>query len=59
MSSLDHMISAPVIHREHHRDADDDRPRLECGVCGVWGAEKNEASAIVALGLHALQHRGQ
>jgi len=63
MRSLDdhmtHVISAPVVHREHHRDADDDRPRLECGVCGVWGAPDDEASSIVALGLHALQHRGQ
>ncbi len=59
MSMLDHAIAAPVVHREHFRDADDDRPRLECGVCGVWGAPENEASAIVALGLHALQHRGQ
>ncbi len=39
------------------RDPDDDRPRLECGVFGVFAAE--EASALVALGLHALQHRGQ
>ncbi len=40
-----------------HRDADDDRPRLECGVFGVFNTP--EASAITALGLHALQHRGQ
>ncbi|GAA0635210.1 amidophosphoribosyltransferase [Brevundimonas lenta] len=59
MSTLEHSIAAPVVHREHHRDADDDRPRLECGVCGVWGADQDEASSIVALGLHALQHRGQ
>jgi amidophosphoribosyltransferase len=39
------------------RDPDDDRPRLECGVFGVFGV--NEAAAITALGLHALQHRGQ
>ena len=39
------------------RDPDDDRPRLECGVFGVWNV--NEAAAVVALGLHALQHRGQ
>ena len=45
-------FSAPVF-----RDADDDRPRLECGVFGVY--DTDEASAIVALGLHALQHRGQ
>jgi amidophosphoribosyltransferase len=39
------------------RDVDDDQLRLECGVFGVWDAP--DASAIVALGLHALQHRGQ
>jgi amidophosphoribosyltransferase len=36
---------------------DDDKLREECGVFGVWGADT--ASAIAALGLHALQHRGQ
>jgi amidophosphoribosyltransferase len=36
---------------------DDDKLREECGVFGISGAES--ASAIVALGLHALQHRGQ
>jgi len=39
------------------RDPDDDRPRLECGVFGIFDVD--EAAAIVALGLHALQHRGQ
>ena len=37
--------------------ADGDTLREECGVFGVYDAES--ASAIVALGLHALQHRGQ
>lgn len=36
---------------------DDDKLREECGIFGVYGAET--ASAMVALGLHALQHRGQ
>src|SRR5918992_4760412 len=36
---------------------DDDKLREECGVFGIWGAET--AAAVVALGLHALQHRGQ
>jgi amidophosphoribosyltransferase len=36
---------------------DDDKLHEECGIFGVWGAET--ASAVVALGLHALQHRGQ
>ena len=36
---------------------DDDSLHEECGVFGIWGAET--AAAMVALGLHALQHRGQ
>src|SRR5215213_6233756 len=35
----------------------DDKLREECGVFGIWGADN--ASSFVALGLHALQHRGQ
>jgi amidophosphoribosyltransferase len=38
---------------------DDDKLHEECGVFGVYGAEAGDASALVALGLHALQHRGQ
>ena len=36
---------------------DDDKLREECGIFGVWGADS--AANLVALGLHALQHRGQ
>jgi amidophosphoribosyltransferase len=36
---------------------DDDKLREECGIFGVSGADG--AAALVALGLHALQHRGQ
>ncbi len=36
---------------------DDDKLREECGVFGVSGSDG--AAALVALGLHALQHRGQ
>ena len=36
---------------------DDDKLHEECGVFGIWGAEG--AASFVALGLHALQHRGQ
>lgn len=36
---------------------DDDRLREECGVFGVFGHP--DAPALTALGLHALQHRGQ
>ncbi|MEP7222816.1 MAG: amidophosphoribosyltransferase [Novosphingobium sp.] len=38
-------------------DADGDKLREECGVFGVIGSR--DAAAVVALGLHALQHRGQ
>jgi amidophosphoribosyltransferase len=38
-------------------DPDDDHPREECAVMGVWDAI--DAAALTALGLHALQHRGQ
>jgi amidophosphoribosyltransferase len=53
----------------HHNDTDltvgdfgyskygDDRLREECGVFGVFGHP--DAGALTALGLHALQHRGQ
>ncbi len=37
--------------------ADDDHPHEECGVFGIFGHP--ESAAHVALGLHALQHRGQ
>jgi amidophosphoribosyltransferase len=38
-------------------DQRDDGLREECGVFGVFGHE--DAAALTALGLHALQHRGQ
>ncbi|HZF46397.1 MAG TPA: amidophosphoribosyltransferase, partial [Sphingomonadaceae bacterium] len=38
-------------------ESGDDKLHEECGVFGVIGAA--DASAICALGLHALQHRGQ
>jgi amidophosphoribosyltransferase len=36
---------------------DDDRLREECGIFGIYG--HSDAAAMTALGLHALQHRGQ
>jgi amidophosphoribosyltransferase len=38
-------------------DLEDDKLREECGIFGIWGADG--AASFVALGLHALQHRGQ
>ena len=37
--------------------SDDDHFHDECGVFGVWNTP--DAAAVTALGLHALQHRGQ
>ncbi|ESW07904.1 hypothetical protein PHAVU_009G002200 [Phaseolus vulgaris] len=38
-------------------DDDDEKPREECGVVGIYGDP--EASRLCSLALHALQHRGQ
>ncbi|MFZ1681869.1 MAG: amidophosphoribosyltransferase [Rhizobiaceae bacterium] len=38
-------------------DGEGDAFRDECGVFGIFG--RQDAAAIVTLGLHALQHRGQ
>jgi len=38
-------------------DADEDRLREHCGVFGIF--DHHAAAACTALGLHALQHRGQ
>ena len=34
-----------------------DRPKDECGVCGIFGHE--DAARLTYFGLYALQHRGQ
>uniref|UniRef100_A0A7N0ZR91 Glutamine amidotransferase type-2 domain-containing protein n=1 Tax=Kalanchoe fedtschenkoi TaxID=63787 RepID=A0A7N0ZR91_KALFE len=41
----------------HAFGGDDDKPREECGVVGIYGDP--EASRLCFLALHALQHRGQ
>ncbi len=55
-------MSAGMAAGEHYvffdtLDRDGDTLREECGVFGIYG--HSDASAVVALGLHALQHRGQ
>ena len=42
---------------EFNFDLDGDTLREECGVFGIFGHD--DAAALTALGLHALQHRGQ
>ncbi len=48
------MTQVPAV-RSH--PFDDDKLREECGIFGITGVA--EAANFVALGLHALQHRGQ
>jgi amidophosphoribosyltransferase len=49
-------MSAPMD-QANPFDPNADRLREECGVFGIFGHP--DAAAITALGLHALQHRGQ
>jgi len=46
-------MTSPFI----HTDDQDDHLHEECAIFGVFGSE--EANVLTALGLHALQHRGQ
>lgn len=47
-----------LVNLDSHDDVyDDDHPHEECGLFGIYG--HIDASAHTALGLHALQHRGQ
>ena len=43
--------------KEKLKKFNSDKLRDECGIFGI--SNHNDASALVALGLHALQHRGQ
>ena len=38
-------------------DPAEDKLREECGIFGIFGMQN--AASLTALGLHALQHRGQ
>jgi amidophosphoribosyltransferase len=46
-----------AANRDFEFDLDGDTLREECGVFGIYGHD--DAAALTALGLHALQHRGQ
>ena len=58
MSRPVHAIAEPVVHRPRWRDQGDDQLRLECGVCGVWGAPDTDAASVVAPFLKSGQLRG-
>jgi len=54
-TAASHFVSSPKGWLDDELNAD--RLREECGVFGIYGHP--DAAAITALGLHALQHRGQ
>ncbi|HST74871.1 MAG TPA: amidophosphoribosyltransferase, partial [Acetobacteraceae bacterium] len=51
------MPTDPRPDARHDHSGADDKLHEECGVIGLWNVP--DASAVTALGLHALQHRGQ
>ena len=57
MRNLDTEHVEQADHEDGHPWRDGDHLREECGVFGIHGHP--DAAAITALGLHALQHRGQ
>ncbi|OYU47663.1 MAG: amidophosphoribosyltransferase [Rhizobiales bacterium PAR1] len=54
---MDNGTVAEHTARQNDDGRDEDHLREECGVFGIFGHP--DAAAITALGLHALQHRGQ
>ncbi|PRQ24085.1 putative amidophosphoribosyltransferase [Rosa chinensis] len=55
---ISHILSADKEYPDDISvDYDDEKPREECGVVGIYGDP--EASHLCYLALHALQHRGQ
>ncbi len=52
-----HRVKISWTQRKKLKKFKSDKLREECGVFGISNHE--DASALVALGLHALQHRGQ
>ncbi len=46
-----------LIQKKKLKKFNSDKLREECGIFGI--SNREDASALVALGLHALQHRGQ
>ena len=46
-----------LIQKKKLKNSNSDKLREECGIFGI--SNHGDASALVALGLHALQHRGQ
>ncbi|MDA8822775.1 amidophosphoribosyltransferase [Candidatus Pelagibacter bacterium] len=51
------MVMILLIQKKKLKKYNSDKLREECGIFGI--SNHDDASALVALGLHALQHRGQ
>ncbi|MDR1826918.1 MAG: amidophosphoribosyltransferase [Methylobacteriaceae bacterium] len=54
---FDRVFSAPAVYRRSPYYPAGDSLHEECGVFGIFGDD--DAAVLTALGLHALQHRGQ
>ena len=52
-----HLVRISLIRKKKLKKFELDKLREECGIFGI--SNHDDASALVALGLHALQHRGQ
>ena len=52
-----HQVKISSIQKKKLKKSNFDKLREECGIFGI--SNHDDASALVALGLHALQHRGQ
>ena len=52
-----HQVKISSIRKKKLKKSNFDKLREECGIFGI--SNHDDASALVALGLHALQHRGQ
>ncbi len=52
-----HQARISLIQKKKLKKSNFDKLREECGIFGI--SNHDDASALVALGLHALQHRGQ
>ncbi|MBJ8340405.1 MULTISPECIES: amidophosphoribosyltransferase [Antrihabitans] len=58
MTTADTSVDSPLHQANDLPDQDENEPREECGVFGVW-APGEDVAKLTYYGLYALQHRGQ
>ena len=58
MTRADLSVNSPNLLASNPSDEDENEPREECGVFGVW-APGEDVAKLTYYGLYALQHRGQ